>query len=119
MASTVRHALRKTTGLVGLKRIVNAREVLESVYNDTSAVLSKFPEASAYRQKMLAITNDRLNLLKQSAEIHEFENALGQGQIEEVIDAAEDELSLAKTLAEQKVWEPLAENPPKGQWKWP
>eukprot|EP00043_Microstomoeca_roanoka_P002482 m.38713 g.38713 ORF g.38713 m.38713 type:complete len:118 (-) comp11512_c1_seq1:91-444(-) len=113
-----RHALRKSTGLVGLQRIINAREVLESVYNETNQVLNSFPSTSVYRQKMQALTQERLNLLQKS-EIEEFEEKVAQGQIEEVIEAAEDELSLAKQILGWKSWEPLEEQPPKGQWKWP
>eukprot|EP01147_Barroeca_monosierra_P007383 gene7383-518_t len=133
--SVVRHALRKTTGLVGLQRVLNPREVLDSIYSETISVLSSFPKESTYKQKMQEITSSRLGTLHKHVaiqaclyafelghcceDITDFEIAIGEGQIEEIIYVAEDELKLAKNLLEIKPWEPLVEHPVEGQWRWP
>jgi NADH dehydrogenase (ubiquinone) 1 alpha subcomplex subunit 5 len=41
---------------------------------------------------------------------------LGAGLIEEVIQVAEGEHALVDTMVESKVWEPLEEPAPEGQW---
>ncbi|KAK3209060.1 hypothetical protein GRF29_69g575260 [Pseudopithomyces chartarum] len=49
--------------------------------------------------------------------ISELENRLGGGLIEEVIQVAEGEHKLVDEMIKHKVWEPLEEPAPEGQWK--
>lgn len=55
----------------------------------------------------------------QEPDLTKLEKAINAGQIEEVIVQAEKELSLARKMLEWKAWEPLVQDPPKGQWQWP
>ncbi|EME79116.1 uncharacterized protein MYCFIDRAFT_64015 [Pseudocercospora fijiensis CIRAD86] len=53
-----------------------------------------------------------------AAQINEIEAKIGAGLIEEVIQVAEGEHELVRTLAEAQVWEDLEEKPQPGQWKY-
>ena len=48
-----------------------------------------------------------------------LEARLGCGQCEELIVQAENELVLAKKMLQWKPWEPLVQQAPTSQWKWP
>ncbi|KAF2026345.1 hypothetical protein EK21DRAFT_103312 [Setomelanomma holmii] len=50
--------------------------------------------------------------------ISDLESKIGAGLIEEVIQVAEGEHKLVDTMIENKVWEPLAEQAPEGQWSY-
>lgn len=50
--------------------------------------------------------------------ISDLESQLGAGLIEEVIQVAEGEHKLVDTMVAAKVWEPLVEEAPQGQWKY-
>ncbi|KAM5255967.1 NADH dehydrogenase [ubiquinone] 1 alpha subcomplex subunit 5 isoform 2-T2 [Ctenodactylus gundi] len=52
-------------------------------------------------------------------DVKKLEDQLQLGQIEEVILQAENELSLARKMMQWKPWEPLVEEAPTNQWKWP
>ncbi|CAA9961625.1 hypothetical protein CFE70_005032 [Pyrenophora teres f. teres 0-1] len=50
--------------------------------------------------------------------ISELENRLGAGLIEEVIQVAEGEHKLVDAMVAAKIWEPLEEPAPEGQWSY-
>ncbi|KAF8760884.1 ETC complex I subunit conserved region [Rhizoctonia solani] len=69
------------------------------------------------RQGTEALVKHRLDLIEKSkGDATQVENALGEGQIEEILMSAEDELSLAGKMLEWKPWEPLEVKPAPGQW---
>ncbi|KAI9783165.1 MAG: hypothetical protein M1816_001487 [Peltula sp. TS41687] len=49
-------------------------------------------------------------------QIHELENKIASGLVEEIIQVAEGELKLVDIMAQAKPWEGLIEKPPQGQW---
>ncbi|KAM7177544.1 NADH dehydrogenase [ubiquinone] 1 alpha subcomplex subunit 5 isoform 3-T3 [Macrochelys suwanniensis] len=98
-------ALKKTTGLMGLA-------VSETPHED-------IPKDAAYRKYTEQIVNERFNMVKTEPNVQKLEDKMKSGQIEEVIMQAESELSLARKMAQWKPWEPLVEEPPTDQWRWP
>eukprot|EP01135_Chromosphaera_perkinsii_P007686 Nk52_evm1s941 gene=Nk52_evmTU1s941 len=113
-------ALKKTTGLVGLAVVPNAKEVLVGSYQKILKEISAMPADAGYRKQVEAVTNHRLGVASKSGITdEEIETELNCGQIEELIVQAKDELSLAKKMLEWKPWEPLAAPPLKDQWKFP
>ncbi|XP_027694885.1 NADH dehydrogenase [ubiquinone] 1 alpha subcomplex subunit 5-like isoform X2 [Vombatus ursinus] len=53
--------------------------------------------------------NERLNMVKEETDLQKLEHKL----------RAENELSLTRKMLTWKPWEPLVEEPPVNQWKWP
>ena len=81
--------------------------------------LAKMPVDYPYRKHTESLINERVAAMKESSTIEEAEKRIGMGQIEEVIIQAENELMLARNILEWKAWEPLSEQAPANQWKWP
>ncbi|KAF6019844.1 NDUFA5 [Bugula neritina] len=77
------------------------------------------PKDSAYRVNTEAIVNARRSVVTQESDLNLLESKIGGGQVEELILQASRELSLARKMLEWKPWEPLVEDAPKDQWKWP
>ena len=111
--------LKKTTGLVGLAVCETPHERLKILYTKILDVLGHIPKNAAYRKYTEQITNEKLSMVKAEPDIKKLEERLQGGQIEEVILQAENELSLARKMIQWKPWEPLLEEPPASQWKWP
>ncbi|XP_072003118.1 NADH dehydrogenase [ubiquinone] 1 alpha subcomplex subunit 5 [Engystomops pustulosus] len=111
--------LKKTTGLVGLAVAQNPHERLRILYTKILTTLQTIPKDAAYRKYTEQIVNDRFSAVKTESNIEKLEEKINCGQIEEVIVQAENELYLARQMAEWKPWEPLVEEPPANQWKWP
>ncbi|XP_039184223.1 NADH dehydrogenase [ubiquinone] 1 alpha subcomplex subunit 5 [Crotalus tigris] len=111
--------LKKTTGLVGLAVYNNPHERLKILYTKILGILETMPQDAAYRKYTEKLTNERFDIVKAEPDVRKLENKLNAGQIEEVILQAENEFSLAKKMLKYRPWEPLVEEPPENQWKWP
>ncbi|KAG7454706.1 hypothetical protein MATL_G00262610 [Megalops atlanticus] len=111
--------LKKTTGLVGLAVSQNPHERLRVLYTKILACVQAMPPDAAYRKYTEQLITERFNHVKTEPDIEKLEKKISCGQIEEVITQAENELSLSRKMAEWKPWEPLVEEPPPNQWKWP
>lgn len=94
-------------------------ERLKILYTKILDVLGHIPKNAAYRKYTEQITNEKLSMVKAEPDVKKLEERLQGGQIEEVILQAENELSLARKMIQWKPWEPLVEEPPASQWKWP
>ncbi|KAM5255966.1 NADH dehydrogenase [ubiquinone] 1 alpha subcomplex subunit 5 isoform 1-T1 [Ctenodactylus gundi] len=111
--------LKKTTGLVGLAVCETPHERLRILYTKILDTLDQIPKNAAYRKYTEQITNEKLAVVKAEPDVKKLEDQLQLGQIEEVILQAENELSLARKMMQWKPWEPLVEEAPTNQWKWP
>ncbi|XP_048195581.1 NADH dehydrogenase [ubiquinone] 1 alpha subcomplex subunit 5-like [Perognathus longimembris pacificus] len=110
--------LKKTTGLMGLAVCDTPHYRLTILYTKIPDVLEQLPKNAAYK-KFTMRNSMWLNMVKAEPDVKKLEDKLEGGQLEEVILQAEKELSLARKMLAWKLWEPLMEEPPANQWKWP
>jgi NADH dehydrogenase (ubiquinone) 1 alpha subcomplex subunit 5 len=86
---------KTTTGIVGLPVNVNARQDLIAIYQRTLREVQVLPaEAAAYKDAVERITKYRLSVAEKHAEESAIEKEINCGQLEELIEQAEDELSV-------------------------
>ncbi|KAJ2913410.1 hypothetical protein MD484_g7010, partial [Candolleomyces efflorescens] len=113
------NAVKRTTGITGLSVHPNPLPELVKTYKSTLGVLANLPETSVYRQGVEALTRHKLSVVESAnGDVAAVELKLNEGQIEEALDVASDELSLASKMLEWKAWEPLEEKPEPGQWEY-
>ncbi|URD79786.1 NADH dehydrogenase (ubiquinone) 1 alpha subcomplex [Musa troglodytarum] len=112
--------VKETTGIVGLDVVPNAREVLVSLYNRTLKEIQAVPQDEGYRKAIESFTRHRLQVCQEEEDWEVIEKRIGCGQVEELIEEAQDELKLiAKMIAmgltsaelvmlllEEKEWDP-------------
>jgi NADH dehydrogenase (ubiquinone) 1 alpha subcomplex subunit 5 len=91
------------TGITGLRHHPHPRTQLLGVYTATLESIKGIPEYSVYRQSIEALTNERKKIVESTEDNHVIEATIGQGLLEEVIDAAEKELLLIEKM---KQWKP-------------
>ncbi|KAL5984769.1 hypothetical protein ACLOJK_041391 [Asimina triloba] len=92
--------VKETTGIVGLDVVPNAREVLISLYTRTLDEIKAVPEDEGYRKAVECFTKHRLNICQQETDWEHIEKKIGCGQVEELIEEAEDELKLIAKMIE-------------------
>jgi len=96
-------ALKNTTGIYGLHVHPDPLPELITTYESTLSVLSAVPQTSVYRQSAEALTRHKLNIVKGvNGDIAQAEKRLNEGQIEESLEIAVDELSLVAKMVEWK-----------------
>lgn len=64
-----------------------------------------------------AVSDQALHLQNENIEV--VEDKINCGQVEELIDQAKNELSLAEKMLLWKPWEKLTKEAPPNQWTWP
>uniref|UniRef100_K3WST9 NADH dehydrogenase [ubiquinone] 1 alpha subcomplex subunit 5 n=1 Tax=Globisporangium ultimum (strain ATCC 200006 / CBS 805.95 / DAOM BR144) TaxID=431595 RepID=K3WST9_GLOUD len=99
-------AKKTTTGIVGLPVNPNARQDLIKIYQKTLQEIKVLPENTVYRDSVERITNYRLKVTLENEDEHVIEKEINMGQLEELIEQAEDELSVIPVYLENKLWEP-------------
>ena len=111
--------IKKTTGLTGLAADPLASQKLQRLYKATLKALGSMPGSYPYRRSTEQLINDRLNIIQTELDPVQVEKKINSGQLEELVLQAEREFHLAKNMLIWKTWEPLIEEAPKNQWKWP
>jgi NADH dehydrogenase (ubiquinone) 1 alpha subcomplex subunit 5 len=87
-------AIKETTGIVGLDVVPNAREVLIGLYTRTLKEIESVPKDEGYRKAVESFTKHRLQICQEEDDWKRIEDRIGCGQVEELIEEAEDELKL-------------------------
>ncbi|KAH7557705.1 hypothetical protein ACOSP7_027573 [Xanthoceras sorbifolium] len=96
--------VKETTGIVGLEVVPNAREVLINLYNKTLKEIQAVPEDEGYRKAVESFTRQRLQVCREEEDWESIEKRLKCGQVEELIEEAEDELKLIAKMIEWDPW---------------
>ncbi|KAK6925881.1 NADH dehydrogenase [ubiquinone] 1 alpha subcomplex subunit 5 [Dillenia turbinata] len=96
--------VKETTGIVGLEVVPNAREVLISLYNKTLKEIKAVPEDEGYRKAVESFTRHRLQVCQEEEDWGQIEKRIGCGQVEELIEEAQDELKLISKMIEWEPW---------------
>lgn len=93
------------TGLCGFPVQPAGREILTKLYENILAKLGEMEASAPYRVHMTRILNHRLDILRTTENILDIEAKIEDGQIEELIDDAEDELNMLPSYIESKMWQ--------------
>ncbi|BAU02221.1 hypothetical protein LR48_Vigan10g109000 [Vigna angularis] len=96
--------VKASTGIVGLEVVPNAREVLIGLYSKTLKEIQKVPEDEGYRKAVESFTKHRLSVCKEEEDWEAIEKRLCCGQVEELIEEAQDELKLISYMIEWDPW---------------
>ncbi|KAJ3016544.1 hypothetical protein HKX48_003986 [Thoreauomyces humboldtii] len=110
--------LKETTGLFGVPVHPNPRPALIALYQRIIHVAERLPASSALRQSSESLARHRLAVVEKNEDVSVIEREIRAGQIEELIDQAEDELKLIPKMMKLQPWEPLEEPAPPGQWEY-
>ncbi|RWW62256.1 hypothetical protein BHE74_00030622 [Ensete ventricosum] len=96
--------VKETTGIVGLDVVPNAREVLVSLYSRTLKEIQAVPQDEGYRKAVESFTRHRLQVCQEEEDWEAIEKRIGCGQVEELIEEAQDELKLIAKMIEWDPW---------------
>ena len=85
------------------------RDLCVGLYNRTLKEATQLPAGVSYRVAVEANATEGLQALQSSVSDDAVEQSIGRGQLEELIQQAEDELGL---LADMAAWKPWEGDPP-------
>jgi NADH dehydrogenase (ubiquinone) 1 alpha subcomplex subunit 5 len=95
--------LKSTTGITGIPVHPNPLLALSETYRATLSLASSIPATSVYRQSVEALTQNKLKIVEDAnGDIAAVEKQLDEGQIEEALAVAKDELKLVSNIMEWK-----------------
>ena len=97
---------KKTTWITGLDVVPNAPEVLLSLYEETLRKVESYDVKDAYNAHLIQLVKYRQSIVQRESEVEAIEAAINCGQIEELIEQAEDEFDLLVAMNETiRPWE--------------
>lgn len=97
--------MKASTGIAGLDVVPNAREVLIGLYNKYLAELQVIEPTSPYRKLVENMTRERLRIVEENEDIAKIEELIDNGQVEELIQEAMEDIKEVPWWAEHKPWE--------------
>lgn len=89
------------------------------MYRKILRLVQQMPAEATYRKHTETLIAERYKIVQTEPDISKLEAKINNGQAEELILQAENELVLARRMLVWKPWEPLLYEPPPNQWKWP
>jgi hypothetical protein len=87
-----------STGLVGLEVVPDARVKLIAMYEQTLLKVSGIPAGVPYRESVEQITRHRLTVCQANESEDAIEELVDCGQLEELLEQAQDELTLIELV---------------------
>ena len=97
---------KQTTWITGLPVVPNAREVLLSLYEETLRKVASYDVKDPYNAHLVQLVKYRQAIVQRESDVDAIEKAIGSGQIEELIEDAEDEFDLLVAMNETiRPWE--------------
>jgi len=93
---------KKSTGIAGLKVNPNARQDLIKLYEQCIRDLTLLPEPAYYRKYCEKGIGWRLQVLKENLDIEVIEYTIDNGQIEQLVESAKNQLKLIAIMAANK-----------------
>ncbi|XP_071868558.1 NADH dehydrogenase (ubiquinone) subunit ND-13B [Bombus fervidus] len=111
--------LKKSTNLTGLAVSVNPRVELRTLYDRILRLANQMPQDYIYRKSIESLVKERTDIILQNESVPDIEEKINQGQVEELIIHAKNEINLMRDMLEYKPWESLMEKSPPHQWTWP
>ena len=98
-------ASKLSTGIHGLSVHPNPLPELTKTYESTLTALSSIPKHAAYRQGAEALALRKLKIVQDAnGDVAQAEKQLDEGQIEQAIAIAKDELGLVGKMTEWKAY---------------
>lgn len=101
---------KEETGRTGLPVVVNARDVLISLYNKTIDKAKGYEDVG-YNRLVIRLCEHRMNIVQTAPSIDAIEKQIECGHVEEIIEQAEDELELLVELNENQDPKPWEDDP--------
>jgi NADH dehydrogenase (ubiquinone) 1 alpha subcomplex subunit 5 len=97
--------MKSTTGLCGLEVQPEGRVILTRLYTDMLAKVGEMEPTAPYRVLMTRVLTHRLEILKTTVDVLDIEAKIEDGQIEELIEDAEEELDMLPGYIESQMWQ--------------
>ncbi|RZC59830.1 hypothetical protein C5167_007131, partial [Papaver somniferum] len=96
--------VKQTTGIVGLESLDVVPNARESLYKKTLNEIKAVTEDKGYRKAVESFTTNRLRVCEEEEDWEQIEKKLACGQVEELIEEAQDELALISKMIEWDPW---------------